>query len=72
MNTSNGGRFVDTRTHEAPRLPPTFRPDFGIEHQPVRRWYHRAPLISTFVGICGWAIVAIWVFLFVWRAVRNF
>lgn len=42
FNTAEGGRSVDTLTHEpTPVRPPRFVPDFGIEHHRALRWYER-------------------------------
>ena len=67
LMTQEGGTSVhfEPAVREIRRLEPNFRTDFGIEHTPVLRWYHRVPTVKTF--ICVGALIG-----FVLGAVRHF
>ena len=71
--TQEGGRFVDTATHEptpAP-LPRTFKPDYGIKVYTRIPFYKRAPGLRSVANVCAWLIALAAIFAFVVRAIKQ-
>ncbi len=65
LETAEGGRYFDSSVHKEPhppRRPPTFRPDYEIEHTKVS--HHLTPL--------GWLVAIASVAAFVWAAINQF